>query len=122
MKIVRFTASACIALALSSCQAPKPQECLLGKWEDKDHYLLEFRKDGTVVGQLRAGMYLVPVDGKYRFVDEETLQIDSTSTVYPKALASFKINRLEMRELCMTSANGIMTIWTRPPPGTAAAK
>ena len=114
MKTARLAVVCCVALTLSSCAAPKPEEYVVGKWEDKNHNTIDFRKDGTLSGKMRVGNILVPLDGKYRFVDEQTLQIESSSTLLPKGMATFKINRLDYREFTLTAQNGVMTMMTRP--------
>jgi hypothetical protein len=114
MKSLRFAVACGLALLLSSCDAPRPQEYILGRWEDKDHNPLEFRRDGGVIGALQVGKVILTVDGKYRFVDEQTLEVESTGAQSTKRITTFKIDRLDYRELHLSAPNGMMTIWNRP--------
>jgi hypothetical protein len=114
MKSIRGAVVCCVALVLSSCEAPKPEDYIVGKWEDKDHHAIEFRHDGTVIGQLRIGKIVIDVDGRYRFVDETTMELAAVSPLIPNGVTMLKVNRLDYRELSLTAQNGVMTMWTRP--------
>jgi hypothetical protein len=114
MKSVRLAVVCCVVVALSSCEAPTPEDYVMGKWEDRDHHVLEFWRDGRVVGKMRMGRYVLDVDGRYRFVDETTLELEAVSPLIPKGVLTFKVNRLDYRELSLTAQNGAMTLWTRP--------
>ncbi len=115
MKLVRLAAVCCVALTLSSCEAPKPEDFILGRWEDKDHTPLEFRRDGTIVGRIRIGKIIIAIDCRYRFLDEATMEVEAVSPLIPRGVTTFKVNRLDYRELSLTAKNGTMTMWTRPP-------
>ncbi len=115
MKSVRVAVACFLVFGLASCEEPKPETSILGRWEDKDRNPLEFRTDGTVAGNMRMGRLTLTVDGTYRFVDEQTMVIETANAVLPKRTITFKINRLDFHELSLTASNGIMTLWTRPP-------
>ncbi len=115
MKSVRVAVACFLVFGLASCEEPRPETSILGRWEDKDHNPLEFRTDGTVSGNMRMGKVTLTVDGTYRFVDEpDDGNRDGQSDAAQSRTITFKINRLDFRELSLTASNGIMTMWTRP--------
>jgi hypothetical protein len=62
------------ALLLSSC-AKKPQDAIIGKWKvDENQSTVEYRKDGTMVTS-QDGKDIM---GKYEFVDNTHLKLEST--------------------------------------------
>src|SRR6185312_2774025 len=62
------------ALLLSSC-SKKPQNALIGKWKvDENQSTVEYRKDGTMVTSQDGK----EIEGKYEFVDDTHLKLEST--------------------------------------------
>jgi len=71
---------ACVALSLSSCSGPK--EKIIGKWEYtkkegdiESKITMDFKKDGNFTMGMEAGPLKMNVDGKYKWVDNDHIEI-----------------------------------------------
>jgi hypothetical protein len=75
MRILRCLAVALIALGVASCAGQSPKQLLIGKWEtveEKEVGTIEFEKDG----KLRGTRGIMAIQGKYRWLDDKTVELD----------------------------------------------
>jgi uncharacterized protein (TIGR03066 family) len=76
--------STCAALLLLAGSTPlfaadKPKDLILGKWEmsrDKQKISLEFAKDGILKVRLTNDDKNTDVEGKYKFVDDDNMEVE----------------------------------------------
>jgi uncharacterized protein (TIGR03066 family) len=79
MYVNRFSLAALVLLIIGTAMAAPPEKELLGKWETKDPdsqqtITLDFADKGT----FKVGVGPVMLEGKYKFADDETLEMTMT--------------------------------------------
>src|SRR5271156_3246443 len=78
MRAAILTAFACFVLLWNSGPAPsqaaKNKELLVGKWDIGMETTIEYKKDGSLVMKIRDAT----INGKYTFVDNETIEVEIT--------------------------------------------
>jgi|GEM_PF-3709334 len=75
MRRLQFCVLALLVALIASCGTQSPRDLLLGKWElieDKEGGTVEFEKDG----KFRGTRGFITVQGKYKWTDDKTLEVD----------------------------------------------
>ncbi len=78
MRTAKCLVILCAAVMLAA-DANKPKDQIVGKWEPADaqgKVVIEFTKDGMV--KVSVAGTEVKIEGKYKFLDDENMQIDLT--------------------------------------------
>lgn len=89
-----------LLLATAAVAAPKNAELIVGKWDLGMNTVMEYRKDGALLMTIGSAV----ISGKYRFIDDDTIEVVITLGDQNKK------NQLKVAikddELTTTEANG----------------
>ena len=116
MRSARYFIFGGALLLLTGCGPSKPQDLIIGKWEETESKdIIEFKKDGTL-SVTKGGQ---SQNGKYQFVDDNTVEIEMDISVNNpfggqgmnlKAAGRFTIDSISKEEMVITDSRTGKTV------------
>jgi uncharacterized protein (TIGR03066 family) len=76
--------------------ADKPRDLIVGKWKPDDYSTFEFTKDGDVKVHVKGKGVDLTRNGKYKFVDDETIEVTMDNDMKAEKFTVLTISKDEM--------------------------